>query len=59
MSKSIIDVVSDVSIISKTSKTGNPYNVLQVTFTNGERDYILDFYLDKNVYFALDCFINK
>lgn len=51
MSKSLINVVEDVSIVDKVSKAGHNYQQLVVTFEGG---FQVNTLLDRNVKFILE-----
>lgn len=48
--KSVLDGVADVAVVTKTSKAGNPYNVLRVTFTN---NYSFEAFLNSEASFII------
>lgn len=51
MDNNLLDCVSSLAVVSKTSKAGNQYNVLQVVFEGG---YKQEFFLNSDASFIIN-----
>lgn len=59
MSKDLTPILGGLSIETKTSKAGKPYQVLQCAFTDNDRTYTVDNFLSQDQLFILETMLSN
>ncbi len=57
--KSLMDIVNDVSLVTKTSKAGNQYKVLHVVLTDGNKVYEVDNFVSTDQLYIIESLLER